>query len=167
MAEFKIDILGQECTFEVTRQGDKLQVVVDGETAELQLLHHDGSSFIVKYQNPDGTHQQIRALGHIDGDQRHLWVDGRTLAYKRVRERRSEHVLDGSLSSSIPAVVAQVLVSPGEIVSAGDKLILLESMKMIIPILAPCNSKVIAIHCSMGESVQAGVPLVELEETEI
>jgi 3-methylcrotonyl-CoA carboxylase alpha subunit len=70
----------------------------------------------------------------------------------------------GSLSASIPAVVAEVLVSVGETVAAGDKLILLESMKMVIPIQAPYDGAVTKINCTAGESVQAGVPLIEIEE---
>jgi biotin carboxyl carrier protein len=56
------------------------------------------------------------------------------------------------------------LVKIGDAVAVGDKLILLESMKMVIPIQAPCDSTVTAIHCTPGESVQAGVPLLELLE---
>ncbi len=111
--------------------------------------------------------RQIRAAGRIDGDQRQIWVNGRTFNFTRIRQRGSAAVLDGSLSSSIPAVVSQILVSLNDTVSAGDKLILLESMKMIIPIVAPCDSKVTAIHCAAGESVQAGIPLIELEESKL
>ena len=45
-------------------------------------------------------------------------------------------------------------------------MILLESMKMIMPIQATMNGVVKAIHCQVGESVGAGVPLIELIEEE-
>jgi len=48
-------------------------------------------------------------------------------------------------------------------VAAGDKLILLESMKMVIPIQAPRDGRVARVLCAPGDSVPAGVPLVELE----
>ena len=166
MAQFKINLHGNEGDVEVTRQGDRLHIVIDGVASELRLVHQEGPSFVVEVPLADGTHRLIRGSGHMDGDRRQLWVNSRTFAYNRVRQRSSGNVLDGSLSSSIPAVVSQVLVSLDETVSAGDKLILLESMKMIIPILAPCDSRVTAVHCAAGESVQAGVPLIELEEIE-
>ena len=156
---------GKESEVEVTRQDDRLHVIRDGITTELRLLQQDGCSFVLEWPQQNGERRQIRSAGRIDGDQRQLWVNGRTFNYDRVRQRNSEAVLDGSLSSSIPAVVSQILVNLGETVSAGDKLILLESMKMIIPILAPCDSKVTAIHCAAEESVQAGVPLIELEKS--
>ena len=46
--------------------------------------------------------------------------------------------------------------------TAGDRLILLESMKMIIPIVAPADGVVQAIHCVAGDSVAPGVPLIIL-----
>lgn len=167
MAKFRINLDGNESEIEVTKKGDRLHVTRDGITAELRLLRQDGYSFVLEWPQQNGERKQIRGAGRVDGDRRQLWVNGRTFNYDRVRQRSSEAVLDGSLSSSIPAVVSQVLVSVDDKVSAGDKLILLESMKMIIPIIAPCDSKVTAIHCAAGESVLAGIPLIELEESQL
>ena len=71
-----------------------------------------------------------------------------------------------ALTLTIPAVVADILVSVGDQVADGDKLILLESMKMIIPIQAPYSGTVTALHCAKGDSVQAGIPLIELDEAQ-
>jgi urea carboxylase len=49
-------------------------------------------------------------------------------------------------------------------VQNGQKLILLESMKMILPIVAPCDGRIVAIHCQPGRAVQTGVQLVEIDE---
>ena len=59
--------------------------------------------------------------------------------------------------------MTDVLVAVGDKVSAGEKLILLESMKMVIPIVATQDGVVQAIKCENGESVQPGVPLIEIE----
>jgi biotin carboxyl carrier protein len=69
-----------------------------------------------------------------------------------------------SLSASIPAVVSEILVKVGQEVKIGDKLILLESMKMILPIQAPRAGFVTAINCVPGQAVQPGIQLVEIEE---
>jgi biotin carboxyl carrier protein len=37
-------------------------------------------------------------------------------------------------------------------------------MKMVIPIQAPYHGVIIAVNCEPGQSVQAGIPLLELEE---
>ena len=164
MTRFKIELHDEESEVEVSRQGAALRVTRDGNTADLRLLHQDGLSFVVEWVLPNGQRRHIRAAGYRSGDQRHMWVNGRTFSYRRVRQRGSGAALDGSLSSSIPAVVSDILVKIGDAVAVGDKLILLESMKMVIPIQAPCDSTVTAIHCTTGESVQAGVPLLELLE---
>ena len=54
-------------------------------------------------------------------------------------------------------------VQPGDRVEAGDKLVLLESMKMVIPITAPHDGRVSKVHCRPGDSVPAGAPLLEIE----
>ena len=116
---------------------------------------------------PNGQRRRVRVAAHTAGDKRQIWVNGRTFTYERVRERGSGGAGgDGSLAASIPAVVSQVLVSVGDEVAEGDKLILLESMKMVIPIQAPHDGVVTAVHCTAGESVQAGIPLLDLEPTQ-
>jgi urea carboxylase len=40
---------------------------------------------------------------------------------------------------------------------------MLEAMKMELPIKAPRDGRVTAVHCKPGELVQPGVPLLELE----
>ena len=48
-------------------------------------------------------------------------------------------------------------------VTEGDTLIVLEAMKMELPIKAPRNGVVKAVHCAKGDLVQPGVNLLELE----
>ena len=167
MSKFKIRINGAEREVEVTKRADTLYVQTgEGEATELRLLEHNGAVLILEVPQASGERIQIRAAGYIKDDLRQLWVNGRTFTYQRLRQRSTADTLDASLSSSIPAVVSQILVSIGDIVAEGDKLILLESMKMVIPISAPCDATVTAIHCSEGDSVPAGVQLIDLEENE-
>lgn len=166
MAKFKIKLQGQTnpTEIEVNRQGDEWRVIADGRATPLRLLHHDGLVFAFEYERADGTHRYVRAAG-VAGETRQLWVNGRTLTYQRVAEHAGHQTADddiGSLSATIPAVVSQTLVNEGDIVTAGDKLILLESMKMVIPIQAPHDGVVTRLNCAPGDAVQPGVPLVEL-----
>lgn len=166
--KFKITLNNQEAELEVKRQGEQLEVTLpDGRTADLRLVHQDGPSLVLEYADEDGRRQLIRTAAHVDGDKRQVWANGRTFTYTRQRRRAAaEAAPSGSLSSSIPAVVAQVLVNPGDKVAAGDKLILLESMKMVIPIQAPMAGVVTAVNCEAGQSIQAGVSLIELDESD-
>jgi 3-methylcrotonyl-CoA carboxylase alpha subunit len=56
------------------------------------------------------------------------------------------------------SVVAQV----GQAVRAGDTVLMLEAMKMELPVRAPRDGVVTAIHCRAGELVQPGAVLVDM-----
>lgn len=162
MAKFKVNLNGEEREFEVTRQGNSLQVMQGSKSAVFHILHTHGPATTLEHH-----HQRIEVAGQAQGDKRQVWVNGRLLYYERVRQRSTGTAdsSDASLSATIPAVVSKILVTVGDTVAAGDKLILLESMKMVIPIHAPYDGQVKALHCAMGDSVQAGTPLIELEKS--
>lgn len=95
-----------------------------------------------------------------------IWYDG--VAYRpevadtqRPARTRSRDTAD-SLSAPMPATVRAVAVSPGDRVARGDTLIVLEAMKMELPLKAPADGTVVSIACQVGDLVQPGVPLVEL-----
>jgi biotin carboxyl carrier protein len=60
------------------------------------------------------------------------------------------------------ANVMTVPVAPGDRVAAGDTVVLLESMKMEIPVIAEVAGVVTAVKVEPGDVVQEGDVLVEL-----
>jgi biotin carboxyl carrier protein len=66
------------------------------------------------------------------------------------------------LTAPMPATVLRVAVQAGAAVKKGDTVILLEAMKMELPLRAPADATVIAVHCREGEIVQPDATLVEL-----
>jgi acetyl-CoA carboxylase biotin carboxyl carrier protein len=63
----------------------------------------------------------------------------------------------------ITANVWKVLVSEGSEVSEGDTLVILESMKMEIPVESPHSGKVKKLYVQEGGSVVEGDPIAEIE----
>ncbi len=57
----------------------------------------------------------------------------------------------------------KVIVSEGQRVRADETLMILESMKMEIPVNAPVAGRVTKIYAREGESVQEGQLLIEVE----
>ena len=57
----------------------------------------------------------------------------------------------------------KVVVREGQQVQADEALMILESMKMEIPVTAPLAGKVTKIHAREGEAVQEGQLLIEVE----
>ncbi|HEX7214517.1 MAG TPA: biotin/lipoyl-binding carrier protein [Methylomirabilota bacterium] len=60
------------------------------------------------------------------------------------------------VKAHITGVVFQVTAKPGDAVAAGDPVIVLESMKMEIPVEAPRAGKVREIRVAEGQTVQEG-----------
>lgn len=77
---------------------------------------------------------------------------------RRSSKKRSE----GSVMSPMPATVVSINATAGQSVTEGETLIVLEAMKMELPIKAPRSGVVKAIHCAKGELVQPGVNLLEI-----
>ncbi|HEX4994651.1 MAG TPA: biotin/lipoyl-binding carrier protein [Methylomirabilota bacterium] len=60
------------------------------------------------------------------------------------------------VKAHITGVVFQITTKPGDAVAAGDAVIVLESMKMEIPVEAPRAGKVREITVAEGQTVQEG-----------
>ena len=67
------------------------------------------------------------------------------------------------IKSEITGSVWKVLKQPGEAVGEEDALMILESMKMEIPVLAEAVGKVLEIRVAEGEPVADGQVLAVLE----
>ncbi|MCY3693570.1 MAG: acetyl-CoA carboxylase biotin carboxyl carrier protein subunit [Chloroflexota bacterium] len=70
---------------------------------------------------------------------------------------------DDILRSPMPGRVMSILVRPGDTVSAGDEVCVVEAMKMEQSILAHRNGVVKTVFVQPLDSVNANDPLVELE----
>ena len=55
-----------------------------------------------------------------------------------------------------------ILVKQGDAVTQGQTLVLLDAMKMELPIRAPADGVVTSVHCREGDLVPGDAPLVDL-----
>jgi acetyl/propionyl-CoA carboxylase alpha subunit len=68
----------------------------------------------------------------------------------------------GTIAAPMPGTVIGVSVAVGDSVTPHQPLVVLEAMKMEMPVLAPFAATVIAVHVAPGDQVAAGALLVEL-----
>jgi acetyl-CoA carboxylase biotin carboxyl carrier protein len=68
------------------------------------------------------------------------------------------------VEAHITGTVWKIEVSLGDSVEEGDTVVILESMKMEMPVEAEDAGTVKEILCEEGQAVQEGDPLVVLEE---
>lgn len=66
------------------------------------------------------------------------------------------------ITASMAGTVFQVLVSTGDAVSEGQDVIILESMKMEVPVTADVAGQVARVHVQPGDFVNEGDVLVDL-----
>ena len=115
-----------------------------------------------RYLVKQGTTQQVAfATG---GPNTWVFLGGR--AYRvgdaEARRRTSRPDDHDSLIAPMPATVLAIHVSPGERVERHQVVMVLEAMKMELPIRSPRDGLVKAVGCRIGELVQPGTRLVEL-----
>ena len=120
-----------------------------------------------RYQVDAGTRRRV-AFAVVAAD---TWVflDGRvyvvpTGGASPARTSRADE--RGALTAPMPATVLAIHVTPGQTVQRNDVLIVLEAMKMELPIRAPRDGRVRTVACQPGELVQPGVTLLELDTEE-
>lgn len=69
----------------------------------------------------------------------------------------------GTIKSPLPGVVLNVMVKPGDHVKIGQRLLILEAMKMENNIDADKEGKIVSILKSKGDSVMEGDVLIVIE----
>lgn len=94
-----------------------------------------------------------------------VWVfhDGDVFRLEEAGPRRRVAQSHGSLTSPMPATVISVNVAAGDHVAAGQTLVVLEAMKMELPVRAPGEGRVAAVHCKPGDLVQPDMSLIDFE----
>jgi acetyl/propionyl-CoA carboxylase alpha subunit len=94
-----------------------------------------------------------------------VFVEGEVFTFeleqpgRRTRPRATEH---GPIASPMPATVRRIAVASGDAVRRGDVLVVLEAMKMELPIRASGDGRVEAVSCREGELVEAGRELIRI-----
>jgi acetyl-CoA carboxylase biotin carboxyl carrier protein len=67
------------------------------------------------------------------------------------------------VEAHITGTVTRVEKQPGDEVRAGDPVVVLESMKMEMPVEAPADGRVTEVRCKEGQAVSEGDVLAVIE----
>jgi 3-methylcrotonyl-CoA carboxylase alpha subunit len=105
-----------------------------------------------------------RAYAIANGHARWVFLDGEVYEFEVVQPgpRRAAHGHE-TLTAPMPATVVRINTPVGTAVKRGETLLVLEAMKMELPVRAIADGTVTAVHCSIGQLVQPGVSLIELD----
>jgi len=154
----------------------------DGEEIEVSYrTHRDGTvdfdgSTVRVLRAPDGWvdfeesgANPVRHRLHVHRSGTSVWVQGGSgdvLLTERPRfpDPAGETAVPGGLVAPMPGKVVAVSVGSGDVVEAGDLLMIVEAMKMEHRVLAPHSGTVGELRASVGDQVNAGDLLVVIAD---
>ena len=118
------------------------------------------------YTVSDGS-TRLRVVVAGGPDDCWVFVNGRVAQVEIVdsakRSRHRARSTSHDMSAPMPATVVRVLVELEAHVNKGDTILILEAMKMELPVRAARDGIVRKILCREGDLVQPGVNLVEID----
>jgi acetyl/propionyl-CoA carboxylase alpha subunit len=146
----------------LSRRGEGYVLHVGEMAVPIALAGADGGGQLLSL----GT-EISRLLIAPDGDLIHVHLDGMTFTIRYVDpvQRYGSHAggsADDIAEAPMPGVVIAVHVKEGQQVSAGDTLMVIESMKLETAIKAWRDGVVAAVHVGVGQTFQRGAPLLAL-----
>jgi acetyl-CoA carboxylase biotin carboxyl carrier protein len=68
-----------------------------------------------------------------------------------------------NITAHITGTIWKIEKKPGDAVAAGDAVVIIESMKMEVPVESPKPGKIVEVRCSEGQAVEEGAVLAVLE----
>lgn len=119
----------------------------------------------------DGVRRSLTVRTVADPDDGiQVWVDDNRhhtmwLVPARFHDRELAAAAAGP-SAPVPGTVTAVLVAPGDVVAAGDALVVLEAMKMEHRVVADVDGEVAEVTVKVGDSVDAHHVVVRLNSAE-
>ena len=106
------------------------------------------------------------SIAAFDGEAVYITTLGRTWRFAPARAEGSEvGISDGAILAPMPGKVIAVDVAEGQEVTAGQRLLVLEAMKMEHALTAPFDGMVSELKVSAGSQVQVEALLARVEKT--
>ncbi len=140
------------------------RVQLDGQTQELEIVSMQAPSLRFMYQGLDASANYALADHSV-----HLSHDGLTLSYTDTTlapTSKDAAGSDGRMLAPMDGKILKVLVQPGDTISKGQTLAVLEAMKMEFAISSGVDSSVTAVACQVGQQVKARQLLISLAPTQ-
>lgn len=161
--------------YEVT-EAELLDMREEFKAGRLQLKIEDGVLNLKQYNDFLSTHadsiQVFKATQQANFEaERQRWHAAGLAEYvaetaaASLSDAADIHIPTGgcAVQSHMPGSVWKIEFKVGDVVDAGATLVVIEAMKIEIPIIAPDRMRIAAIHIEKGQTVQTGQTLIVLE----
>lgn len=159
-----------EAQFKVSSSmsGDRLELSIGDSSSETLVRSLGPHHWMIRIEN-----RWLEAYADVRNGEGHLVVGGRQYTVSLVDERAqrlaaiTNAVAGGSqrvdVRAPMPGLVVSVPIAVGQIVKRGDRLVVLQAMKMENELTSPQAGRVSAIHAEESQTVEQGFVLVSLE----
>ena len=124
-----------------------------GEEIAVEL--EPGKTLVVKFLTVGEPHPEGKrtVFFELNGQPREVSVQDKSLKVQKVERAKADPANAGQVGAPIPGAVTSIIVETGDIVSKGDRLLVIEAMKMQTTVYAPVSGKVVEKLVQVGETV--------------
>lgn len=144
---------------EIKPEGEGYRLRIDGNEHYAYLVHELQHDFVMALDD-----RSFSAAVTADESQISLSIQDQIciLKYRNLNEGDEDSGSGNNLVAPMPGNVVAVLVEAGACVSEGETLMVLEAMKMELPICAAADCVIEAVHYAVGEKVEEGTQLLTI-----
>jgi pyruvate carboxylase len=149
-----VDVLPTPQFFFGMQKGEEIAIDIEaGKTLVVKFL-------AVSEPHPDGTRT---VFFEINGQPREVDVRDKSLRSSVAARTKADPANPGQVGAPLPGLVTAVAVSQGAPVKKGDKLLVIEAMKMQSTVYVPADGKVTKLIAQIGMQVEAKDLLAVIE----
>ncbi len=148
-----VSVLPTPAFFYGLKPGEEISVSIEeGKVLIIRLIS-------IGQPDKDGR----RAISYeLNGIGRETFILDKMVAPKSKARPKADLNDPMQVSAPIPGLIAQLQVSVGTKVAKGDKLLMMEAMKMQNTVYAPCDGIVAELHVALGDTVEAKDLLIRI-----
>ena len=159
MKEYKFKINGKEYQVAIGEaSGNMLSVNVNGADYQVELENMNAAAAAISA----GAKKQANAPAEIAAASASSSASAAAPAAASSAAAPAATGAGQTIKSPLPGIIISVDVKEGQAVKRGQKVAVIEAMKMENDILAECDGTVTAVHARKGDSVLEGADIVTI-----
>jgi pyruvate carboxylase len=131
---------------------------------EITVALEPGKTLVIKFltvsaPHPDG---QRTVFFELNGQPREVDIRDKSLRVAAIERAKADPNKPGQVGAPIPGMIASISVELNQEITKGNRLLVMEAMKMQSTVYAPVSGKVTQILTQVGQNVEAKDLLVEI-----
>jgi pyruvate carboxylase len=132
---------------------------------EILVELEPGKTLVIKFLTVGEPHPEGKrtVFFELNGQPREVSVVDTSLKVEKVERAKADPAKAGHVGAPIPGAVTSIIVETGATVVKGDRLLVIEAMKMQTTVYAPVAGKVVEKLVQVGETVDTKDLLMVLE----